>query len=45
MMLILWQFFKMIISPTYLISCQHAEKRNIEKLQTFIAVAQKLKEL
>ena len=42
-----WQFFKIIISPTYVISCQHTEERNwySKKLWNFIAVAQKLKEI
>ena len=30
--LTLWQFVKIIISATYLISCQHVEKRNIDKV-------------
>ena len=43
----LWQFFKFIISSTYLISCQQSEKRNIDnhKVIKCIDVGQKLKEL
>ena len=31
----LWQFFKIIISPTYSISYQHVQKRNITKVMIF----------
>ena len=41
----LWQFFKIIISPICLISCQHVKKEILMKSWNFTAVAQKVKGL
>ena len=40
--LTLWQFFNIIISPKYLISCQHKEKRNIDKDMKFYSYSSKI---
>ena len=44
MVLTLWQFFKIIISPTCLISCQHVEKINIDKVVNLQCCSLKEKE-
>ena len=45
MLLKMFQFWKVIISPTHLISCPHVVKRNIDKVIKFYCCGSKMEEV